>query len=1005
MTRYRILGPLEVLDDEGCPVTLGGRIERVLLATLLLEANRVVSTDRLVEAAWGEHPPEKAANALQVHISKLRRALSASSGTESPLYTQAPGYVLRISPGDLDSEHFEELAQAASSVERPESVSTRLAEALALWSGRVLDGLETDVTGRSDVARLEELRVSVLERRIEADLALGRHRDLISELEALVHTYPLREELRGQLMLALYRSGRQAEALRVYRQTREVLAEELGIEPNPALQELELAILNQSPDLKMPISERKTDKANDRADFPALRSLDNPNMPNNLPDFVSSFVGRGEGLAEVRNMIEQSRLVTLAGPGGVGKTRLALQVAAGLLDASGDGVWLVELANVVDPDAVPSEVARSLRINEQAGGQIYEILVEALADQYALIVLDNCEHLIGASAKLADVLVRNCPRVHLLVTSREPLGIDGETVFRVPPLSMPVEDSSELPELETSESVTLFVERARAHTAGFALSNDSAPLVAAICRRLDGMPLAIELAVARLRSLSLSDLNNRLDRRFQLLTGGSRSALPRNQTLRGVVDWSYDLLTATEQVLLGRLSVFSGGFELDAAEKVCGFGSIEGFDVAVLLGGLVDKSLVVTETLTLQIRYRLLETIRQYSAERLADANGDETRQLFDAHAEFYLGYAEAAAPQLAGPEQGAQIARIRIEYSNLYTALEHLSKRGGQRQSALRLAVALRHFWHLVGASNGEILLLDGILAKYDPEIPASLLAAGLLCKADLLRSIDLAASVHSGDEALDLARRCGDPRLLADVLSFHSITRLFFGDSQEALSLAKEAISFARRCDDPLLIGASLNCLANALEDSDPSLAERLYGESITLGDQLGNWSGLWRSHNNLGYLLMLFGRLSEAQEHLESALVAASKIGSDVYTAFSHGNLGWIRFREGDVNGAATNFGVCIRVARRSGQIRRIFSNVACGLAACATHDGDAERAAALHGISQTSLEAYGGNWDPNEQGIRDADLAQLRRTLGISFERCYKSGRMMERDEAFSFVLNF
>jgi predicted ATPase/DNA-binding SARP family transcriptional activator len=1174
--RYRILGPLEVLDDDEQPVHLGGQRERVLLATLLLQPNRVVSSDRLIEAVWGEHPPDTAANALQVHISKLRKTLSALSVSDNPLRTQSPGYLLHASHGELDSELFWELAGEAGPDDGPAEVSKRLARALALWRGNVLDGLETDASWRSELTYLEESRISVLERRIEADLALGRHRDLVGELEALVEAHPMREALRGQLMLALYRSDRQAEALAVYRRTREVLAEELGIDPSPALQELELAILNQSPDLKIPSGVGKTavvasgpsgtvtflftnvegstrlwDQARDAmdeamrrhdellrsaieecggylfktngdafhaafstakeavraageaqralsaelwpqgavirvrmalhtgecdqrdgdyfgsslnraarlesvahggqvvlsratadivrdslptevglralgthrlkdlsrpeevfqlviegldADFAPLRSLDNPSMPNNLPELVSSFVGRGAEVASVLGLVEQSRLVTLAGPGGVGKTRLGLQVAADLLDGSGDGVWLVELANVSDPEAVPGEVARALRIKEQAGLPMHEALVEALADQHVLVVLDNCEHVIGACAKLAEVLVHSCPRVYLLATSREPLGIDGEQVFRVPSLSVPVEDSDDLSAASTSEAVTLFVERARTHTVGFALTEDSVPLVAAICRRLDGMPLAIELAVARLRSLSLADLNNRLDRRFQLLTGGSRSALPRNQTLRGVVDWSYDLLTESEQVLLRRLSVFSGGFELDAAEAVCGFGAIEGFDVAVLLGGLVDKSLVVTDASTLTIRYGLLETILQYSAERLAGVDRDETAQLSDRHAEFYLAYAETAAPELTGPDQAAQIARLAAEYSNVYAALEYFSERGDRREHALRLAVALRHYWHAVGASGSEILLLDRVFEQHGADMPDPLMAAALLCKADLLRSVDLSSSLRSGSEALEFARKCGDPRLLAETLGFHSFTTLLHGHGEKSLSLANEAVTFARQYGEPVLIGASLNCLANAAEESDPPLAERLYVESIAVGEQSGNWTALWRSHNNFGYLLMMLGRLTEAREQLEAALETASRVESDVYTALTRGNLGWVLFRQGDVRAAANSFVLCLRAARRCGLVRRTFSNVACGLACCSSSDGDSERAAVLHGISQASLDAYGGDWDPNEQGIRDADISQLRGTLGTSFDRSYERGCTMGRDEAFAFVLD-
>jgi predicted ATPase len=737
--------------------------------------------------------------------------------------------------------------------------------------------------------------------------------------------------------------------------------------------------------------------------FPPIRSLDNPELENNLPAQPSSFVGRETELSEISALVETSRLVTLTGAGGSGKTRLALQVAAELLDGSGEGVWFVELADVSDPDLVASAVSRTLGIREQPAHDIQDSLLAALADLHLLVVLDNCEHVITSCAKLADAIVRRCPRVHLIATSREPLGIDGETVWPVATLSLPPDASEELSEVAASGAVALFLDRARSQIPGFSLSEENAPVISSVCRRLDGMPLAIELAVARLRSLSLADLNNRLDRRFQLLTGGSRSALPRHQTLRGVVDWSYDMLAEPEQVLLKRLSVFSGGFELDAAEDVCGFGAMEEFDVTILLGGLVDKSLVVADASTLAIRYRLLETIRQYAAERLTDVDQDETHRLFESHAHFYLSFAETAAPQLTGPDQGTLFARLETEYPNLFVALAHLSEVGDQREPALRLAVALRHFWHCGGATSGEIPLLDRILEQPDPEIPDPLMTAALLCQADLLRSIDLAASAQSADEALKVARRCGDPKLIADALSFRSYTSLWHGDTQDAVALANEAIAFGRECGDPVLLRSSLDSLARAVGESDPPLAERLYAESITLAERSGNWSGLLASHNNLGLLLINLERLNEARVHLESALVAASKGVSTADADNVLGSLGFLLLREGDTHKAASNFVRYLRSARRYGQVRmRFYAEL--GLACCATRAGDSERAATLHGIAQASLDAYGADWEPDDQRIRDADLSQLGRTLGASLDRWYESGRIMGRDEAYAFALN-
>ena len=439
-----------------------------------------------------------------------------------------------------------------------------------------------------------------------------------------------------------------------------------------------------------------------QAEFPPLRSLGNPALLNNLPAQLSTFIGRDRELSEVRALVESSRMVTLTGAGGCGKTRLSLQVAAEMLDGAGDGVWLVELAAVSDPDAVPSAISGALGIAPRPGRAALEALLDALGPQDILIVLDNCEHLIDACAKTADALLRRCPRVHLVATSREPLGITGETIYRVPSLSLPASDGSVAP--ESSDAVALFVDRARAQGAGLTVNEETVPVIVSVCRRLDGLPLAIELAAARLRSLSLNGLHDRLDQRFRLLTGGSRTALARQQTLRATVDWSHSLLNGAEQMLLRRLSVFAETFDLDAAEAVCGFGDIAAFDVAELLGALVDKSLVVAEPAGGALRYRLLETIRQFAAERLAEAGEDEAAAVAAAHGRHYLSVAEAAAPHLRGSDQGNWFARLDADQANLWRAARYASSVPGGTEQVLRLAVALDRYW-MARSRGGEAL------------------------------------------------------------------------------------------------------------------------------------------------------------------------------------------------------------------------------------------------------------------------------------------------------------
>jgi predicted ATPase/class 3 adenylate cyclase len=399
-----------------------------------------------------------------------------------------------------------------------------------------------------------------------------------------------------------------------------------------------------------------------QARFPPLRSLGNPALANNLPAQLARFIGRDRELAEVRALVESSRLVTLTGAGGCGKTRLALQAAAELLDGSGDGVWLVELAAVTEEGAVAPAICQALGMAGQPGRPVLEVLLDALAPQATLIVLDNCEHLIGGCAKVADAILRRCPQVHLVATSREPLGIGGEAIYRVPPLSLPGPNDSDPSAAGPSDAVALFADRAKAQGAGLVVNEETIPLAVSICQRLDGLPLAIELAAARLRSLSLAGLADRLDQRFRLLTGGSRTAPGRQQTLLATVEWSYSLLNGAEQLLLRRLPVFAGSFDLDAAEAVCGFGDIEVFDVAGLLGSLVDKNLVVAEPTGPALRYRLLETIRQFAAERLAEPGDGGPAAVEAAHCAHYLSVAENAAPHLTGPDRAGPAHGQRAE-------------------------------------------------------------------------------------------------------------------------------------------------------------------------------------------------------------------------------------------------------------------------------------------------------------------------------------------------------
>ncbi|MET0834810.1 MAG: BTAD domain-containing putative transcriptional regulator, partial [Actinomycetota bacterium] len=587
---FAILGPLEVRDGPA-PVRVPGAKERALLADLLVNAGRVVPADRLVEDLWGDDPPGNPANTLQGRVSALRRALGPAGGA---LVTRPPGYLLEAGPEQVDAGRFERLvaeATAAAAGEGPRA-ARQLEEALGLWRGPALAEFADQPWAQAEAARLEELRLAATEALVELRLTAGGHAGLVGELEGLVAAHPTRERLRGQLMVALYRSGRQADALGAYQQAREVLAEELGIDPSPELQRLHHQILLQDPALEAAVPDRALPR-------------------HNLPERLTSLVGREGELREVAKLVEEHRLVTVTGPGGAGKTSLAVALAERLAAGYPDGVWLVELAALREPALLGEAVAAVLGLDEAAGTGTpppsrAERLASFVPDKAMLLVLDNCEHLVEACAGLARRLLEAGPRLRVLATSREVLGVPGEVVWPIPPLAVPAaaddtdagtaEDARQAtaPEaLAGFDAVRLFVERAASADPGFVLDAASAPVVAELCRRLDGLPLAIELAAARTRALPPVELAARLEDRFRLLAGGARALDPRQQTLRATVDWSWDLLEERDRRLLRRLSVFSGGWTVAAAEAVCGGDGLEAAEILDGLFRLVDRSLIV----------------------------------------------------------------------------------------------------------------------------------------------------------------------------------------------------------------------------------------------------------------------------------------------------------------------------------------------------------------------------------------------------------------------------
>jgi predicted ATPase/class 3 adenylate cyclase/DNA-binding CsgD family transcriptional regulator len=735
--------------------------------------------------------------------------------------------------------------------------------------------------------------------------------------------------------------------------------------------------------------------------FGPLRSLDHPALRHNLPAQATSFVGRAAELAELRSLVAGgSRLVTIAGPGGIGKSRLALQVAADALDGAGDGVWLVELAPVADPELVARTVAAVLQVREEPGRPMLDTLVDAVGDRSLLVVLDNAEHVLGAAAKLADALMRSCPRACLLVTSREPLGIGGEHVFRVSPLPVPPADLAAPSRLGAFESVQLFTEHAAMRRQGFVLDEDNAAAVAAVCARLDGIPLALELAAARLGSLSVSEISSRLDQRFRLLIGGSRTALPRHQTLRALIDWSYDLLNAEEQIVLDRLSVFAGGWTLEAAEAVTAAGDSEKWQVLDHLSALVDKSLVQAEEAQGATRYRLLETVRQYAAERLALRAGAELGRVRAAHRDHYLALVETAAIHLRGPDEAAWLDRLEAEFDNIRAALAFSIADPGTAEPGLRLAAGLRWFCYMRGHAGEVLEALSVLLERPDARMPTRARAWALTASCHLVQHFgdNLAVPLMAG-EAMKIARDLADTALAADALAHLCWFRFEHGDLPAALADIDEAVRLARTTADPRLISYILGrraVLKGEAGDTDAALADQ--EETLTLSRATGDSYRLAIALANLGVDKLAAGELQAARAHLQEAIMLADDHGYQHLSAGMQENLGFVDLMDADPRHARRQFLALLDTAQITGAKPYVLGAIL-GLALAAAADGDPTIAATLHGVADEHYEQAGRAFEAIEAGLRDRDHACLRTALGdAAFEAAYTHGRTLSQADA-------
>ena len=636
MSVVRVLGPVDVVADDGSARGSGSALRRTLLALLATHCGEVLSPGWLMEHLWGDDQPDSGVRALRFHVSQLRK----ECGELAPIETRPGGYQLDLPASRIDAGLFEQLARQAR-LESDHARSVELCdEALALWRGEPFVDAAPCPKLDHEAGRLDELRLTVIESLFARRLASGSSGELVSDLSQLVDQHPLREALWSSLIVAQYRAGQQAEALASYERLRANLAETLGLDPSRELQDLQLRVLRQDPDLSVEITP---------ADETRGRSA-----PHNLPALAAAFIETPGGLDRLSALIDEYRLVTLTGSGGIGKTRLAIEAGLRSLDRFRDGVRLIELAPVVEPDAVLGAVATTLSVRPQPGSTLLESIVEWCHGRQLLLIFDNCEHVIEAIGDVVAALLVGCPTAHILATSREPLGVDGERVHRVA-------------SLDRSGGIELFVQRATAADSVF-VPDDMQP-VGDLCDRLDGVPLAIELAASRSRSMSPTELLERLDDRFRLLRGTTRGRHDRHQTLRATVAWSYQLLNDDERAVFERASVFPGSFDLPAAEVVCACGEVDAADVVDVLGDLVDKSMIVASRHGTTTRYRLLETLREFGEEQLiAHQHAD---RFHAQHLTYYVELAEDTDRVLRGPREIEARELFEREWHNLRAAHE----------------------------------------------------------------------------------------------------------------------------------------------------------------------------------------------------------------------------------------------------------------------------------------------------------------------------------------------
>ncbi len=979
--RVRVLGSLQLGGDRG----LRSQRLRRLLAVLLVHHGTAVSTDRLAQLLWGDGQPAEPAAALQNLVWRLREAVRAAGcDGATRLLTRAPGYLLDVDGEQVDVVRFERLVRTAGS-EPPEQAAALLDEALSLWRGPAYAEFADDEFALAEAARLEELRLAAGSDWADAVMALDRPADTLGRLAALVTADPLRERPRAQLMRALHRLGRSADALQTFRDYRALLADELGLDPSQRLRDLEAVILRQDPE---------PDRASPAAGTPAVETPRPQLLPTgNLRLELTDLVGRAGDAATALAALDDARVVTLTGVGGVGKTRLALRVAAAAQPRYPDGAWLCERAGVRDGTAVPDVVATTLGVQQRQGLTITDRLVEYLRPRRLLPLLDNCEHVLDAAAGLVDALVRGCPGLTVLATSREPLGTDGERVLPVPPLPVPPAlMSGDVQAVAAVASVALFCRRAASASPAFALTGDNVAAVAEICRRLDGLPLALELAATRVPSFSSREIADRLERRLQFLRSGRRIRQERHRTLSSVVDWSYRLLTPLEQAVFERCSVFMGAFTLAAAVSVTGGAEFEvaEFEVADSVAGLVDKSMLDAHAGRAPTRFTMLETLRAYGRERLAERGEDVAACL--AHARYHVELAEAAGIGLRGPEEATWADALAAVLDDLRST--HQWALAHQPALAMRLSAAL--FLYVETGAPSEVPAWAARAAGAAPQDP--LLPIVLAAAAGARFSGDLADAAAFAQRALEAVAE-GDPVRRYPLCALADVA-LFEGRLVDAIALYTAEADLAEDAGDTYFAayataGSSLPCAY----EGDTRAAVGLANRAKRLATATGNPTALAWADYALGEAL-LDQEPDRARQALDRAVAAARAARNRFVLGVALVSAGSLHTRHGDPQQAARLLGEAVDHWSQAGNWTQQWITLRHVIDLLIRLDGH-EQAAVIYGAltsSGTATPAYGA-----DAARLAAHAAVLRRELGADgFSAASSRGAELGDDGAVPFA---